>query len=254
MKKLLVLVLVVVFSVFATAAFATIANTKHNLTSTGGLNTHTTDAGATLCGFCHLPHGGNISQAGLPLWARSLPSVFTTYGTGVGNKTLEGTAVGQPGTFSKTCLSCHDGTIGLGTVTKNGVTKTMAMTSATAGLLSGNVLDSTYVEAGTGYSPYIGTDLRNDHPVGFVFPNAGYGAGGGKPGIGLTPTVTAAGTNLVGNTSTRNFPLFTSGVVTTMFECATCHDPHLENTVAGDQTKFLRAPNAGLCQDCHNLK
>ncbi|MBI5102233.1 MAG: cytochrome c3 family protein [Nitrospirae bacterium] len=253
MKKLSVLVLIVVFSVFATVAFATIANTKHNLTATGGSVTRTNDASATLCGFCHLPHGGNTSQAGLPLWARSMPTAtYQTYGAGAGGTTLNGTAVGVPGTFSKTCLSCHDGTIGLGTITKNGITKVMTMTSTLPGGLAANALQATNIDPANGYSPYIGTDLRNDHPVGFTFPAApSYGATGGKPGIGLTPTVDAGGAPaLQGFTSGQFFPLFMGS---NQFECATCHDPHLENS-GSTQTKFLRAPNAGFCQDCHNLK
>ena len=54
MKKAVILVLALALMVFATSAFATVANTKHNLTTLGS-GTITTDATATLCGFCHIP-------------------------------------------------------------------------------------------------------------------------------------------------------------------------------------------------------
>jgi len=252
MKKVLIIVVALTFVVFATSAFATIAATKHNLTTGGGF-TRTTDGTATLCGFCHLPHGGNTSIAALPLWARSMPAgPYTPYG---GGQTLNNTTVGQPGTYSLTCLSCHDGSIGLGTVVKNGVTSSFAMTTTLpGGLTGGGAFQVTNVDATNGYSPYVGTDLQNDHPVGFVFPTAGYGVGGGVPGIGLT--VTNGGTaaaELVGAITGASFPVFQYAAVTDAFECATCHDPHLENT-GTTRTKFLRAANATICQDCHNTK
>jgi predicted CXXCH cytochrome family protein len=250
MKRILVLCLVAIFVLSAATAFATIANTRHNLTTGGLFGTKTTDASASLCGFCHIPHGGDTSVAGLPIWARDLSGLggYTLYG---GGQTLAGTTVNNPTTYSLTCLSCHDGTIGLGTVTKNGVASSYAMTTTlTGGLGAGGEFQATNIDAGTGYSPYIGTDLQNDHPIGFVFPAGGYGAGGGVPGI--TITVNGSGTptaNLTGATSAAVYPLFNSADT---FECATCHDPHLEDQAG--QTKFLRGPNADLCQDCHDSK
>lgn len=245
------IVLVVALLAFATTAFATIANTKHNLT-TGGAGTITTDATATLCGFCHIPHGGSTAVAMLPLWARTIPAApaYTLYGGGF---TLSATAVGQPGTFSLTCLSCHDGTIGLGTITKNGVSNTFAMTTTlNNGLTANGAFQATNIEA-NGYSPYIGTDLQNDHPIGFTFPVAGYGVNN-LPGISLTVNNNglAGASNLTG-TSGAIYPLYVYAAGTDQFECATCHDPHLENTGV-TQTKFLRSPNAGFCQDCHDVK
>ncbi len=251
MKKVLIVVVALTFVLFATSAFATIALTKHNLTTTGS-GTVTTDASATLCGFCHLPHGGNASSATLPLWARSVPAgPYTVYGAGV---TLANTTVGQPGTYSLTCLSCHDGTIGLGTIVKNGVSSTFAMTTTlTGGLTAGGAFQATNIEA-NGYSPYVGTDLQNDHPVGFQFPVGGYGANGGIPGISLTVANSgSAAAELLGTTTGASYPVFQYATATDAFECATCHDPHLENT-GTTQTKFLRSANATLCQDCHDTK
>jgi predicted CXXCH cytochrome family protein len=256
MKRVLVIIVALSFLLFAVSAFAAILDTKHNLTVSGGF-TKTTDATATLCGFCHLPHGGSTAIAALPLWARatSFPA-YTLYG---GGATLAGTPVAQPGTFSKTCLSCHDGTIGLATVVKNGVSKVYPMTTTLpGGLTASGAFQATNIDPTTGYSPYIGTDLQNDHPVGFEFPVAGYGAGGGIPGISLTVNNSGVAglAELIGDTTASSYPLFqyASGAIQlNVFECSTCHDPHRENT-GTTQTKFLRGPNASLCQDCHNTK
>ncbi|MDA8084248.1 MAG: cytochrome c3 family protein [Nitrospiraceae bacterium] len=256
MKK--IIVLVAAFLLVASSAFATIANTKHNLTTAGTGITKTTVATATLCGFCHIPHGGSTATTGLPLWARAIPATgsYQVYGsTGVAGTsvTLSGTTINAPGTFSLTCLSCHDGSIGLGTITKNGVPSSYAMTSTLpGGLTAGGAFQATNIDPVTGYSPYIGANLQNDHPVGFQYPTAGYGAGGGIPGISVVLT-SGSSPYLTGGTTATHYPLFNYGVGNaTTFECASCHEPHLE-PVAG-QTKFLRAANATLCQDCHNTK
>lgn len=242
MKKIFVLLLVSVFVLTAATVFATIANTKHNLTSTGGQFTRSTSDEVTMCGLCHIPHGGNVAITGLPIWARDNPAtVFTVYGGGVG--TLRGTTVNQPGAYSLTCLSCHDGTVAVGTYVKN--------TIATAYGMQGNVDGSNRLvddNPATAYNPVVGAGgvLGNDHPVGFTYTNPG--AGGGIPGINIP--ITASPPRMVGATSGASFPLFMG---TDQFECATCHDPHLENT-GTTRTKFLRSPNAQICQDCHNLK
>jgi len=252
-KKILVVLLVAFVIGTAAVSFATIANTKHNLTSTGLQFTRTTSSSATLCGFCHIPHGGNTSTPGLPLWARKTPNTgsYQLYG---GGKTLANTTVNTPGTFSLTCLSCHDGTIGIGTITKNGVDTFFPMTGNVNNV--GNEYFLRDDNVNTAYNPLIGTDLRNDHPVGFRFPAGGYTPNGGIPGIGITvqnPGATNA--NLTGTINGTTYPLYQNagGGNIDSFECATCHDPHKEDN-GTTQTKFLRGPNADLCQECHNLK
>jgi len=248
---------VFLFAVFvvtypAVYCFAGIAETSHNLTATGG-GTRVTDPSVSTCALCHIPHGG-VALPGKPLWAKAesgtsgTPVIYKLYGKG---STLSGTTVNPPGSSSLSCLSCHDGTIGLATVTKYGVTTSYAMTTNLPGGLSPTgAFQPINVNPVSGYSPYVGTDLMNVHPVGFAFPAGGY-TGGGVPGISLT--VVNGGTpdaHLQGVTGAQ-YPLFQSGDVNN-FECPSCHDPHLP-PVAG-QTRFLRAPNALICQDCHNVK
>ena len=233
----------------AVSSFAGITETSHNLSATGS-GTRVTDPSVATCSLCHIPHGG-LALPGKPLWSKAesgTPVTYTLYGKG---STLSGTTISPPGSSSLSCLSCHDGTIGLAAVTKYGVTTTYTMTTTQPGGLSPTgAFQPTNVDPASGYSPYIGTNLMNAHPIGFPFPAGGY-TGGGVPGISLS--VVDGGTpdaHLQGGTGTK-YPLFQSGSINN-FECPSCHDPHLP-PVAG-QTRFLRAPNALICQDCHNVK
>lgn len=254
MKKILSLFLILSLVLIAGAAYATIGNTLHNLTSTSGNTTRTNDATATLCGFCHVPHGGQTGTPGLPLWGRQDPAgPFTIYGAG--GQTLQGTVLtNPPGKFSLTCLSCHDGTVAVGVVTKNGANITYNMIG---NVTAGDMLDPTAF-AGA-YNPVIGQDLTNDHPVGFQFPAAGYigppgPAAGGLPGITVTVMNPGLATAYI-NGAAGDYPVFQVGG-TDRFECATCHDPHAEDNVTYGlgASKFLRSANAAFCQDCHNVK
>jgi predicted CXXCH cytochrome family protein len=121
-----------------------VAQTKHNLSASGPGSVKTTETTA-ICVFCHTPH----SAAPLaPLWNKNVgPMVYTTYSS----STLV-SAPGQPDGASKLCLSCHDGTIAIGSIRNPDMTFTMENTSG--GLLTG--------------SSDLGSDLSNDHPVSFV--------------------------------------------------------------------------------------
>jgi predicted CXXCH cytochrome family protein len=246
MKKIFILLLVIAFMVAATAAFATIANTKHNLTSTGGQITRNSDGTATLCGFCHIPHWANTATAGLPLWGRNNPATtnYRVYGSlvvGGFGTTLSGTTVNMPGSLSLVCLSCHDGTISIGTVQKITTQGTFTTNYPMQGNVTATgIFDPTKFT--TAYNPVVGAgqDLRNDHPVGLVY------RGTLATASGLTNSIDALN-NIVGT-----FPIYGGAVGTGRLECASCHEPHLEGSAG--QTKFLRTLNATLCQACHATK
>jgi len=180
---------------FATQAGAGILGTKHDFSAAGYGSTQ-------LCIFCHAPHNAQtIPEA--PLWNhQSTTATYTLYS---GPGTMKAT-VGQPGAVSKLCLSCHDGTVAIGnfgTITTN------------TGYVTGKSL--------------IGTNLSNDHPIGFTYDAALVAA---DSGLVSPTTVVAAG-----------LPLFSSKL-----ECSTCHGVH-DNTNA----PFLRKTNASsaLCLTCH---
>ncbi len=243
MKKAILLVFVLSVMLVASSAFAVVSLSKHNLSSSGNQGPHTSDANATVCGFCHIPHGGDITFDGVPLWARNLAlnaagGVYQVYG-GLGaaaGVTLNTTPVAQPGPNSLTCLSCHDGTVGLGVTYKNGWANTeIGIDQAGGGFVgngfSANALDYAGYNNMSSYNPAIGglsgTDLRNDHPVGIEYIV-------GRAGLVAAPAWAK---------------LYNYGLIVNQMECASCHEPH--DTTYGS---FLRDAKATLCQGCHANK
>lgn len=239
MKKILILAVAIVL-VAASVSFAVIAGSRHDLTASAYYSGATISA----CQFCHTPHlRTNPVVDGAPLWNRTqaLPGAgsYTLYGNGT---TLSGTTVGQPGANSKTCLSCHDGTIGLGTVLV-GATSTIVGTESggTASTIVGGKLAEGVTNTVTGRVPGLGTDLRQEHPVGVVYNSA-------TSGPGLNSSVApSAPWNIAG----KKWRLYGGGDGTGTVECGSCHDPH--NTTAGQQP-FLKDTLSTMCTDCHSSK
>lgn len=122
-----------------------IARTRHNLTPAGpGALRAGQDVG--LCVFCHTPHNAKPTRA---LWNRELPA--TTYKL-YESSTLEA-QLNQPTGASRLCLSCHDGTLAMGSlrVTPKG-------SRFPLGPLAGR--------------GSLGTDLSDDHPISFAYDSA----------------------------------------------------------------------------------
>jgi predicted CXXCH cytochrome family protein len=245
-KKLLTLILIAASVALATSAFGQLALSRHNLSASNALGTpRTADPNASACGLCHVPHGADLSIAGFPLWAKDLSThanTFVPYGgaiVGGTGTTLAGTTVNQPGANSLNCLSCHDGTVGLNVIYKNGwqVLPPFAMIPG-SGFLGNppDSLDWAGYDAGPTptFNPVIGgaagSDLTNDHPIGILY-TAGI--------AGLDPIATPQGVGL---------RFYDYGAGDTV-QCASCHDPHdITNP------RFLRRPAANICQDCHAQK
>ncbi len=267
-----------------------IANTRHNLTqrqASGGPNgvlmdPYRNDYGE-VCVYCHTPHGAN-SNVVLPLWNRTIKATtYTTYAA-LGTSSLT-QAVTQPGPNSLSCLSCHDGQVAVDSIinmpgsgrdlaaqaTSQNNTFLNAWNNARgpdatvhvgldpvpgAGCLACHSAGAGVVGAGaTDFSVFvIGTDLRNDHPVGVRFPATG-------PGVDFNPT-TAQRTGLRwydsngnGFPDTREVRLYDSGDGPEV-ECASCHDPHgvpSGGAGAAFNPSFLRVANtaSALCLTCH---
>jgi predicted CXXCH cytochrome family protein len=235
MKKGLILAVALVLMA-ASVSFAVIAGSRHDLTS----GTYYSGAQVSACQFCHTPHLRNYQVVqGAPLWNRQLPSAtYTLYGNG---QTISGTSVGQPGTNSKTCLSCHDGTIALGDIlVGNDSTIQGAGGGTTATIVNGKLADGV-TNPTTGRVPGIGTDLRQEHPVGVVYDSS-------TQGPGLNSSVNSNAPYNIGN---KKWRLYGGGDGTGTVECASCHDPH--NTTNGEQP-FLRDSYSTICTDCHSQK
>lgn len=282
--------------VVAGTASAGITNTKHFL-GAGGIGPNNAAAGdqAEICIFCHTPHGGDTGAA-VPLWNKQLSSAtYQTYDQ-LGTSTLDA-GVLNVGSISIACLTCHDGTQAIDNILNDsgpgaydptgGGVNGRAYTWTTDGSLDANGRFQNSVDTGGTNIWEIGTDLRNDHPVGIQ-----YGGGGITPAGGTTNDTDfnqpqkVAGINrwyvdnvVTGTTGDgfdkwdfklytrdtsveafRNTPTSTSNGPEPFVECGSCHDPHLETTT------FLRIPglvdptgnmanasNAGsrVCLTCH---
>lgn len=192
-------------ALYSPALYSGVSDTKHNLSVTGP-GTIKADSEQQICIFCHTPHSAAPVP---PLWNRaSSGSVYTPY--------TSSTAIaspGQPTGASMLCLSCHDGTIALGSVLSRSTDITMA----------GGI---TTMPAGPSR---IGTDLSDDHPISFDY----------TPGLASQRGELANPSSLTGPVK-----LDKSG----QMQCTSCHDPH--DDING---KFLVMPNiaSSLCQTCH---
>ena len=142
-------------------------------------------------------------------------------------------------------MSCHDGTIAVDVlVNVNG----LAFGPAVAFTRQGTAKAPSYGSAAPGSSnlmniglPFLGTDLRNDHPVTIVYETARAAT--------APEFVTQV---LVGSKITvgavNPLPLFGTTTANATVECASCHNAH--NNSLGN---FLRIANTGsaMCLKCH---
>ncbi|MDH5233432.1 MAG: cytochrome c3 family protein [Gemmatimonadota bacterium] len=196
-----------------------IAVTKHNFSTLSGRNAAFTDISAgvadygEICVYCHTPHGG---QTGAPLWNRAFGAgPYQMYTS----PTIDMVINAVPGDVSLACLSCHDGTIGIDVITNRPNSSAAASIGSTMGVL---------FPSGPDALKNLGTDLRNDHPIGVTFSTL-------DAAFNTQASISAAGLKFYGATVDR-------------VECATCHNPHSSTNIP-----FLRRSNAAsaLCLTCH---
>lgn len=169
----------------SSVALASVTNTKHNL-GAGGSNNHT-DATTEICIFCHTPHGGNQS-VNAPIWNRTVSStsVYTRFSS-LGRLTFDAQEA-PVGAVSIACLSCHDGTQAMNAVinsqgSDSSYTVGTGTLSGVGGFSQTNMMSTLNASDNgttTGDIIYLGTDLRNDHPISMQ-----YGGGAGAGGIGV---------------------------------------------------------------------
>ena len=284
----------------------TIANTRHNLTL--AYNSAAGGAGSVMdefrnqyvevCVYCHTPHGAN-RQVDAPLWNRTVnTSEYQIYDK---PRTLN-RPIGQPGPNSLTCLTCHDGTISIDSIINMPGSGNYSAAQETGmnttfldswGTFSGNGTSLGHYRMGpsqdagfctlchnsdsstTAMSDFtvfvIGTDLRNDHPVGIQYPEGPYGKAIGvdfhEPYKGFT---NASGASMwFHDTNNNQYPdkneprMYNTGEMFEV-ECASCHDPHgvpINGSGSEFIPSFLRVSNgnantgqgtsSGLCLTCH---
>lgn len=210
----------VMLVVLALPTQAQIRNSKHDLSSSSTTTGPKSTSSNEVCVFCHTPH----SQAATTLlWNRTASSAtYTVYSS----SSME-QVVGQPGSSSKNCLSCHDGTVAFNSLLNNPGSGVGTAPTMSKSAISG--WDS------------LSTNLSNDHPVGFVYTTSQALDAELRAAalVNSKPTVSFGGVTLpLDGTTTAN------GKV----ECISCHDPHKTSTGT-----FLHAANTAsqLCLTCH---
>lgn len=232
------------------APVSDVRNTKHNLSVTGPGAVKAVSE-SQVCVFCHTPHGAQSAPAA-PLWNRQLSgATYTPYtSSSIDAEDIAAT----PGGSSKLCLSCHDGTLAIGSVNvANGqLNANIAMT--------GTAPDGT-MPAGagelTGFTRRLGVDLTNDHPISFTYDTALALRDGELRDPASTPHIGVRAPGVKPIVPLENGQL----------ECTSCHDPHIRDTDPTRSIKFLRlnrfqtaSPTGGpfnaandiVCLACHD--
>lgn len=194
---------IILTGIYFIADSQSIVDTKHNL-SVSGPGTVKAVGESEICLFCHTAHN---SKPLSPLWNRNDPgSTYTLYSS----STMQALP-SQPTGSSILCLSCHDGTIALGSV----LSRSSIISFASA------------VNMPVGPSN-LSTDLRNDHPISFTYDAALATVNGQLKNPATLPSQVKLENN--------------------QLQCTSCHDPHkniyTDFLVASSQ-------NSNLCNACH---
>jgi len=224
----------------AAAISISVKNSKHNLqykstpeTGTGPIKASVDkDLGGTseICVFCHTPHSGN-TQA--PLWNKTASvGSYSTYTSdvlaGLGYWPAEDPKSGAgivPHVKTRICLSCHDGTIALGSLVNMpfGAAAQIPMEGTTGGNMPAPA------------AGYIGLELKDDHPVAIKHDTS-------DPDLTSIPL--SAKVRLY-----RESDAAPTKANLDYVECTSCHDPH-----DNQWGNFLieSNQNSALCYVCHN--
>jgi len=233
MRKAILLIAAAMLITASMAGAASVVGSGHDLSS-GGPNAAFRATNTTrVCVFCHTPHQSDAPFYDVdPLWNHTESvSVFNVYDS----VTLQADQLVAPdqaitpivtGTVSFLCMSCHDGTIGLGSLLNDpnvAVGGVEVVPDNVATKIAGN--------------PLLGTDLSNDHPINFTY-DASLVALDANPAELVTPA------SLTAVDAGGQIPLFANSTV----QCASCHDVHDPQFIP-----FLNVDNAAsaLCLQCH---
>lgn len=226
------MILVLGLVLISSSAFAAtvIRNSKHDLSSSGGqsVKSQTVDK---LCEHCHAPHNARVA---VPLWNRANPSgtflLYTSSATLATGGAAKNASIGAT-SISAQCLSCHAARPGVqGDVT----------TVVRDNTLNAAIKASTFDAPATGLkNAGLGTDLTNDHPIGFSYATA------------ITDRASVAGATPLqaqAFAEGKGMKFFTTGGNANQMECSSCHMVH--NPSNG---YFLRIANTGsaVCRACH---
>ena len=177
-----------------------------------------------ICRVCHVPHDHNRStaygDAGL-LWNHALSTATYTMYT---SPTMDAPTPSAPTGFSKLCLGCHDGTVGIDTFDK---------------YAGGNVFIKDYNPGFQVPGALFAGKLTHTHPISIVYDET--------KDTNLHPkTATMGGSGTIAD-------VLEGG---TTLQCSSCHDVHDQPGESVPGTHLLRvaqkgATPSGLCLTCH---
>jgi len=233
-----------------------------------------------VCVFCHTPHNASPS---VPLWNKSYngtdPSSYKLYTSSQTLTSVAKAASITANSESMLCLSCHDGKTAINVLHNTGAANAYTGTTGSdyimdmgwgggaisLGDVGGGLGDLRYTanigatrgSDGKILDPRAGTNLTDDHPIGFSYSAA----------QALKPTAL----HPIGDVTAGHMIRF-FGPGRDRLECSSCHDPHVfygsyksggSRIVLGgalaptpaqkDRTPFLVRDNNGsaLCLSCH---
>ena len=219
MKKIAI-ILGIALLVAGSASAQTVVGSKHDMSVIPGGGGAAAPFNGQVCVYCHTPHGAQPNAA---LWNRNLPAAGSFTG-------IEGAMTYINAGASASCLSCHDGTVGVDNVINVG---------GAAGQWADGTAGTRFTadwRMATSNPAYLGTDLSNDHPIGYDYPVAlGSTSSRFKSPVTNRPGVLGL---LVGATTTK-LPIYAHGTEYSV-ECSSCHTPH-----SNANGYFLRAANTG---------
>ncbi len=194
---------------YSGSSMADIVGSKHDFSTNGWSE-------GQICNVCHTPHSG-ANNVNSPLWSHAVSD--QTYILYDSPTLISQPEQPQPGSISRLCLSCHDGTMALDSY----------------GGKSGGLFMDPNSQA------MLGTDLRNDHPVGISWDHRV-----ARPDAGQAECIVCHDVFFPTKADAGKELRFFNGKV----ECASCHDVHNSKVM---DVKLLRKPmqNSQLCQHCH---
>lgn len=249
--KLTVFLGVVLFFISPVWAKGTqgVANTVHNLSTSGISFQYGSTNVDEICVFCHTPHGGVLTG---PLWNHSMPAAdsFTHYNSATLSDSLRlGEDADRPvNDESLLCMACHDGSVAIDHLINppnslNGQPVKLANQVNVKQLPDG---DDPWARIGAALGAPLGNGmLGDDHPISFsydaVWNDPMYQTGSKVGELHDSAAAILAGVRFF--RSENNV------------ECSSCHDPHVDYETADlDHKPFLIMSNSGsaLCLACHN--
>ncbi len=206
--------------ILSTVAVAGVKDTVHNFSSSAASPNAFFWGTSQVCVFCHAVHNADPSSQALGNHEVNRGQLYTMYTS----NTMDMNQTASPNEGSLICLSCHDGTIAV-----NSLNNLPGPEGAgTYGTPGGAGLDASGRLTSASHA-FVGTDLRDDHPVGVLYDAT------------LDPNFHAK----TGNSQLYPDKLLSEGIYV---ECTSCHNPH-DNTYSN----FLVESNSGsaLCLRCH---